>query len=109
MKKNKIIEPKTYKVNNKISDKRYIKNGFIRRSNGYILTKYLYKNIIKMILYISPEENYLNIDMLHNDHLFSPFYNPDDRHDNLVYDEVIKKYHKYMDKLEKKGLIKYES
>ena len=103
-----IIEPKKYKPNNKTSDKKYIKNGFTRRNNGYVLTKYLYKNIIKMVLYISPDENYLNTEMLHNDHLFAPFYNPDDRHDNLVYDEVVKKYNKYMDKLARKGLIKYE-
>lgn len=108
MKQIAIIIPKTYKPNIKTSDKKYIKNGFIRRNNGYVLTKYLYKNIIKMVLYISPDENYLNTEMLHNDHLFAPFYNPDDRHDNLVYDEVIKKYNKYMDRLVKKGLIKYD-
>ncbi len=45
---NKIIAPKTYKPNIKTSDKKYIKNGFTRRNNGYVLTKYLYKNIIKI-------------------------------------------------------------
>lgn len=105
----KTISPKLYIGNENMSEKAYLKAGFYSKSNTYDMSFYLYKNIVKAAISIDKEDFKMTVDVTHNGYMFAPFYNPDDRHNNLVYTKSVREYNKQMDKLAKKGVLICES
>ena len=101
----KNLVPKNYIGNENMSEKAYVKAGFYSKPNTYDMSFYLYKNIVKVSISINKENFEISVDVTHNDNMFAPFYNPDDRHNNLVYEKSIEEYNKQMDKLVKKGVL----
>ena len=101
----KNLVPKNYIGNENMSEKAYVKAGFYSKPNTYDMSFYLYKNIVKVSISINKENFEMSVDVTHNDNMFAPFYNPDDRHNNLVYEKSIEEYNKQMDKLVNKGVL----
>jgi len=92
-----------------MSEKAYTKAGFYSKSNTYDMSFYLYKDIVKASISIDKEDFEMSVDVTHNDNMFAPFYNPDDRHNNMVYEKSVKEYNRQMDALVKKGVLICES
>ena len=67
------------------------------------------KDIVKASISIDKEDFEMSVDVTHNDNMFAPFYNPDDRHNNMVYEKSVKEYNRQMDALVKKGVLICES
>ena len=105
----KIISPKIYIGNENMSEKAYVKAGFISKSNTYNTTLFLYKNIVKASISINKEDYIVTVNVTHNGNMYAPFYNPDDRHNNLVYAKSVVEYNKQMDDFVKKGVLICES
>lgn len=104
-----MIEPKEYKVNPTITERMLLLNKFDNILDYYSYKKPLYGNYIFLKLLIDKEDNYLIINVHDNNgYTYSPFYNPNDRHNNTVYDEVTKNYNKFMDGLVKKKILEYK-
>ena len=83
----------------------FVSNGF-SNMNGYVSrTTYLYETSIILILCIGDDMIMPNVRCDDGDY-YTPFYNPDLRHHNLVFDEVAKNYNKFMDSLVDKGLLR---
>ena len=62
----KIISPKTYIGNENMSEKAYVKVGFISKSNTYNTTLFLYKNIVKASISIDKEDYIVTVNVTHN-------------------------------------------
>jgi hypothetical protein len=100
------LEIKKYKVKNKLSTNKYIKAGFRVRDDYYIIKQNLYDNLIVLTLLIDRTDNFIVIDVTDNNgETYGPFYNYELQHDNLVAEEVINNYHKFMDDLIVKGIM----
>lgn len=83
----------------------FVSNGF-SNMNGYVSrTTYLYETSIILILCIGDDMIMPNVRCDDGDY-YTPFYNPDLRHHNLVFDEVARNYNKFMDSLVDKGLLR---
>lgn len=105
----KNLSPKTYIGNENMSEKAYTKAGFYSKPNTYDMSFYLYKDIVKASISIDKEDFEMSVDVTHNDNMFASFYNPDDRHNNMVYEKSVKEYNRQMDVLVKKGVLICES
>lgn len=101
-----MIEPKKYKVNPTITEKKLLYNKFISNLDYYSYKKSIYGNYIFLNLHIDKSDFYLTVNVQDNNGFtFSPFYNPNDRHNNLVYKEVVKNYNNFMDSLVSKKIL----
>lgn len=105
-----MIEPKLYKVRDDVTESKIVGNGFSNRGDYYILRKMLYEKTIAMSILIDKHDHYVavNVRDQNTGYPYTPFYNPDDRHDNLVYEEVCKKYNQLIEKLVAKEVFEYE-
>lgn len=104
-----MIEPKEYEVIDNIKEEQFISNGFISRQGYYKYRRTLYGNTIFLTLLIEKDDNYMVINVSDNGgNTYSPFYNPDDRHNNLVYEDVVKTYNYFMDKLVEKKILRHK-
>jgi len=111
---NKIIEPKKYKFNPDVPIGIALQNGFRLVGNLLKYRTTLYKfDDDPTIPYV---ELFLNIENMmelsvsvicNNGDFYIPFVNPDMRHNNLVYEKVVKNYNNIMDKLCKKKILKH--
>lgn len=100
-----MVKPKEYKINENITEKE-LSCHFFNRYDCYTYKKELYPGYIYLYLSIDKEDMYMNIQVSDNNgNIYVPFYNPDQRYNNLVYIEVVKNYNKYMDKLVKDGIL----
>lgn len=105
-----MIEPKKYYVNQNATDKMMLRNKFISRTDYYTIKKPLYGNYIFLNLLIDKSDYFLTVDVSDNNgYVYAPFYNPDDRHNNNVYEEMVKNYNAFMDKLTANGIFICES
>ncbi len=105
-----MIEPKKYKIKYGISKQQFLENDFSHRADYYIFKKSLYKNTIFLYLIVDTEDNYMVISVVDNNGFnYIPFFNSEERHGNLVYQEVIKKYNNIMDNLLKAGILEGDS
>ena len=104
-----MITPNLYKVRENVTERQFLNNGFFSRSDYYKARLFLYGNTIVLNLFIDKEDYYMTINVQDNEgNWYSPFYNPDDRHDNNVYLEVVKNYNNFMDKLVDKKILEYD-
>ena len=100
--------PNEYEVLPDIPNKKYLDAGFRAISDGFRIDVLLYKKYIKLRIFIDPYEPYMEISVINeNGDLYAPYYNPEMRHNNLVYKEVIKNYNTFMNKLVKKRILKH--
>lgn len=100
--------PNEYEALGDVSQKKYLDAGFRAASDYFRTETFLYKKYIRLIVLIDPYEPDMAITVCNKDgDVYAPFYNPDLRHDNLVYKDVIKAYHEFMNKLVKKRIIKH--
>lgn len=111
---NKIIEPKKYKFNLDIPIGIALQNGFNLVGNSLKYKATLYKfdddpSIPYVELFLNIENMMeLSISVIcNNGDFYIPFVNPDMRHNNLVYEKVVKNYNNIMDKLCKKKILKH--
>ena len=105
----KNLSPKTYIGNENMSEKAYLKAGFYSKPNTYDMSFYIYKDIVKAAISIDKEDFEMSVDVTHNGNMFAPFYNPDDRYNNVVYEKSTTEYNKQMDALVKNGVLICES
>lgn len=104
-----MIEPKEYEVIDSVKEEHFVKNGFISRQDYYKYRRALYGNTIFLTLLVEKDDNYMVINVSDSDgNTYSPFYNSDDRHDNAVYEDVVKTYNYFMDKLVDKKILKHK-
>lgn len=103
-----MIEPKEYKIRENVTDRQLKENGFFSRIDYYCIKHSLYENLINLTVLVDKEDHYMVINVTDNaGNTYAPFYNPDARHDNLVAENVIKNYNKFMDGMVKKGICEY--
>ena len=105
-----MTEPKNYELLSGITYPDFLKCKFIERQDYWKLTKPLYENFITLHLLVNKEDMYYVINVIDNNtgSPYAPFYNPDLRHNNYVYEEVVKKFNKIMDSLPMFREIKVE-
>ena len=106
-----MIEPKTYDVNTQASPQDYREAGFDFYSGVYGIKKVLYKYpdktpYVTLTLLIEGEWLVVNVNT-DSGETYPPFYNPDLRHGNFVYEEVAETYNHFMDKLVRKKILKH--
>lgn len=102
-----MIEPKSYEIKerNEVTQEQLINNGFFNFVSCFKYRRTLYKNIIFLTLWIDKEDWSMIIDVSDSNGLYIPFYNPEVRHDNLVYEDVVRNYNYFMDKLVDKNIL----
>lgn len=107
--KEKIIEPKLYEINEDVTEEQLAKNGFLNLPSYYKYSRTLYKNTIFLQIIVDKSDMTMTIKVsdINDGGIYSPFYNPDDRHNNLVYLDVVNTYNYFMDKLVNKNILKY--
>lgn len=104
------IEPKEYKVKENVNRKDFLNNSFEERIDYYITRKKLYKDTITLTLMISKPDYYVITTVNDsNGFPYSPFYNADERYNNMIYSEVVKKYNDFMDGLVSKNILEYDT
>lgn len=105
-----MIEPKNYKVKENVDIKDILSCGFQSKSDRFRLRRELYDHYIYANIAIEKEDYTLNVSVYTNDDglCYGPFYDPEWRHNNLVYEEVVKKYNLLMDRLVKKNILEYD-
>lgn len=104
-----MIEPKQYKVRDGITERDFLFNGFLNRSDYYKFRKPLYGNTIYLNIFIDKDDHHMRVDVQDdNGYTYHPFYNPETRHNNKVYNKIVKEYNNFMDKLKNKGILEYE-
>lgn len=110
-----IVEPKKYKVKDGVTKKQLMKNSFIYswgnavKNGTFKFKRSLYGNTIYLVLFIDEEDMHLGVNIQDYDgETFAPFYNPDDRYNNLVYLQVVNNYNNIMDRLVKKNILEYD-
>lgn len=102
-----MIKPNEYDINENILTKHLLQNGFCDRGDYYYMKKELYKGYVYLYLFINKSDLHMDVKVNDNDgYPYTPFYNPDVRHNNLVYIEVANKYNGFMDSLVKKNILK---
>ena len=89
--------------------------GFSGEHNFYKIHKVLYKYNNTKLPYVTLDiiVNTDNLDLMmrvrdDSGNVYAPFYNPDMRHNNLVYEKIVTEYHNFMEKLVDKKILKYE-
>lgn len=105
-----MIEPKMFNVRKGVSGADIIANGFTNNSKDYTLYKKLFENTIYLFISISKSDYTAKITVRDQNtgQLYAPFYNPENRHNDLVYVQVCKKYNSLIDKLVEKEIFEYE-
>lgn len=100
-----MIKPKQYRVNPEVTEKKLLHNKFVSNLDYYSYKTSLYGNYIFLGLYIG-KDLYLVVNVHDNNgYTYAPFYNPDDRHNNNVYNQVVKKYTSIMHNFVKSGIL----
>lgn len=89
-----------YEINDFIPEHKLLNSGFKKQNGKYILTKNLYRNVVKLVIIIDLDEGYV-YDNVENElgYPYPPFYNLKYGGQNLVRDEVIKNYNKCINNL----------
>ena len=100
-----------YYFNNNISSSAIFKAGFVLKDGIYMLRRTLYyyddTRIPYVILDFAIADSNLSADVRCNSgELYIPFYNPELRHCNSVYDAVATKYDSIIDDLVNRKIIK---
>lgn len=110
-----MIEPKKYKVKDGVTDKQLVNNSFVYKLRSSLkegcfkFRRSLYGNMIYLTLFIDEDDLHLEVNVQDYDgEIYAPFYNPDDRYNNLVYLQVVKNYNDIMDKLVEKNILEYD-
>ena len=105
-----MIEPKTYKVRDDATETKIVNSGFANRGDYYIMRKMLYEKTIAMSILIDKYDRYIvvNVRDQNTGHPYTPFYNSEDRYNDLVYEAVCKKYNQIIDRLVAKEVFEYE-
>ena len=105
-----MITPNLYKVKEDVNEKQILSNGFQARTDYYKLRKALYGNTIFLNLFIDKDDYHMTVNVQDSENnWYPPFYDPDNRHDNMVYLEVVKNYNNLMDKFVDKKIFEYET
>jgi len=99
----KMTEPKKYKLNNDVTPSMLIKAGFDQSGDGFVIDRvlYMYDNggrlpYITLRLYYSNGKLTQTL-ICESGETYIPFYNPELRHNNRVYETVVNKYNRIMD------------
>ena len=108
-----MIEPKNYEFNPNVEIGIAIKAGFALTGNNLFFRKTLYKydntnqSYVELKIWVENMTHAIISVTCNGDDVYVPFYNPDARHDNLVYEKVVTSYHNEMEKLVKKKILKH--
>lgn len=110
-----MIEPKKFKINSSVTQNQLLKSGFIRYGGEYLFKRYLYFHdntktpyvTLKIIIYYDDDVPILMYSIMCDDGCcYPPFYDPDVRYNNSVYEKTIKVYNELIDKLIKNKILK---
>lgn len=113
-----MIEPKKFKINSKVSQDQLLKSGFVRYSGEYFYKRYLYcydntKNpyvTFKMIIYFEGNIPIVMYSIVCEDGCcYPPFYDPDVRYNNSVYEKTVKVYNEVIDRLIRNNILKEDN
>ena len=109
-----MMEPKNYEFNTDATLAMLLGNGFILLGNHLKMTRSLWKYkdgstyIFAYIAIDMDRDGALEIDVrCDNGEMYIPFYNPEQRHNNQVYEEVVRKYNNILDDLVRKNILKH--
>ena len=104
-----MIKPKNYEVNVDITEKLLVRNKIKEKEDYFFCKKALYGNYIYLYIYLNKPDYYMSFKVQDNEgYPYTPFYNPDDRHNNNVYNEVVKNYINFMYSLIDAKILKYK-
>lgn len=110
----KMNEPKKFKLNNDITKHMLLKAGFYQRGDIYRYTKTLYRYdnsdkqpyVILILNYYDNDSELIENVCCDDGNIYIPFYNPDLRHNNRVYETIVSNYNNIMDNLVKQKILK---
>ena len=108
-----MIEPKNYEFNPDIPIGVAIKAGFTPIGNNLKFNKILYRYddtnqpYVEVKIWVENMSNTIISVTCNNGDIYIPFYDPEVRHDNLVYEKVVTNYHNEMEKLVRKKILKH--
>lgn len=98
-----MIEPNKYDLNPMADIQDFIRHNFTYNQYRFILTKryWLYKRFVYMEIEIDLHQKILTVQVKNNrtGELYLPFYDPDLRYANPVYEEVVIKYNQLMNNM----------
>ena len=102
-------EPRNYQLNKTVTIIELLKAGF--KEPKLQQRRVLYRFDDTRSPYVTVElginDMELSVDVLCNDGtIYAPFYNPELRHDNKVYDQVVRKFNTYMDELVRMNVLR---
>lgn len=105
-----MTEPKVYRLKEGITDKQLRRTNFMKKEDYYTYKRSLYGNYISLRLLIDPEDNCMITNVSTDDGCpYAPFYDPDRRGNNNVYEIVVKNYNSFMDNLVAKNIVEYDN
>ena len=107
-----MVQNSNYAICKSVNSKDYLSAGFELKNGMYRFKKVLYRHDNTknpyVTLYIVIEDRDMTISvMCDNGEIYVPFYNPEVRHDNLVYDKIIQNYITTMEDLVNKKILKH--
>lgn len=96
----KTIEPYKYELHRNMNCEKLIENGFKHYGQDYRMIKDLFKDSIKLDVYVFMPERSCRIKIEYPDGAYyTPFYRKSERLNNKVYEEVVAEFHRIMDDL----------
>jgi len=108
-----VIEPKNYEFNPDVPIGVATKAGFTLVGNNLKYNKILYRYddtsqpYVELKIWVENMSNTIVSVTCNGGDIYIPFYDPDARHDNLVYEKVVTNYHNEMEKLVRKKILKH--
>ena len=93
-----IIKPKEFTINRKAKYQDFMRYNFIDVHERLYKKCWLYKRIIYLEMEVNLQERSLFIQVKNNNTggYYTPFYNPTERYNNSLYDEVVATYNRIM-------------
>ena len=104
-----MIQPNQYELHKRVTYDRLINHGFDQYGRHFIIRKWLYKHFIYVELEIVLEEErpilLYKVYNYNTKQYYTPFYHEEERINNIVYDEMVANYNRYMDGLCACGIL----
>ena len=101
-----IIKPKEFTINRKARYQDFMRYNFIDVHERLYKKCWLYKRIIYLEMEVNLQERSLFIQVKNNNTggYYTPFYNPTERYNNSLYDEVVATYNRIMTNYVKRNI-----
>jgi len=110
-----MIEPIQFSIDENVTAKMLLKNGFMQHDNSYIYKKCLYYFdntkapyvTFKMTAFFADGEPYMMYSITRDDGCCYPaFYDTTVRHDNKVYEKIVEEYNKIVSRMIDNEILK---